>query len=209
MHLRLLFVLLLFASVVVTPPAFGAPRDKAANDKIDQAINQHYLATEFDQAEALLLGTVQACADKCSNSVKAKAWMYVGVVRGSGKEDQAGALEAFQQAVALDPNVPLDEALATPATKQTFQQVSPAAGAPATAAPRGAWGGAATRDAADRGASSDRGSAARRGRRDAVYAAGARGGDAASCPGFLQHPGDQRRREDSSTRRSTTPSGRA
>jgi hypothetical protein len=49
--------------------------------------------------------------------------MYVGLVRGSGKKDQAGAREAFKKALETDPAVTLDVELATPETKETFQQL--------------------------------------------------------------------------------------
>lgn len=111
-----------------SPAAFAAPRDTAANQKIEEAINTLYLATEFDKAEALLKGVLEACEDRCSPQVKARAWMYVGIVRGSGKQDIAGAQEAFQQALALDPNVKLDDALATPAVRQAFSSAAAALG---------------------------------------------------------------------------------
>jgi len=116
--LRLLCVLLVSAFAL---PAMGQfTRDNAANKKIDEAVNEHYLATNFDKAEGVLTGTIQACADKCSPQVIAKAWMYVGIVRGSGKNDLAGAKEAFSKAVAADAGVKLDTALATPETQQAF-----------------------------------------------------------------------------------------
>ncbi len=108
--------------------AWAAPRDAAANKKIDEAINVHYLATDFDKAESVLTGTITACGDKCSPGVIGRAWMYVGIVRGSGKGDQAGASEAFGQAVAADPSVKLDDALATAETKKTFQDLAGASG---------------------------------------------------------------------------------
>ena len=89
--------LVVFAAATVS----AAPRDAAATKKIDEAINVHYLATDFDKAEATLTGTINACGDKCSGSVIAKAWMYVGIVRGSGKNDLKGAKEAFQKACLL------------------------------------------------------------------------------------------------------------
>jgi hypothetical protein len=114
-------LLLLALFTFFTLPAFAQyTRDNAANKKIDEAINQHYLATDFDKAEAVLTGTINACGDKCSPGVIAKAWMYVGIVRGSGKNDQNSAKEAFQKALALDPNVKLDTQLATPDTQTTF-----------------------------------------------------------------------------------------
>jgi hypothetical protein len=125
-------------------------RDNAANKKIDEAVNEHYLATDFDKAEGILTGTVAACGEKCSPQVIARAWMYVGIVRGSGRNDQAGAKEAFQKAIAADPQVKLDAALATPETQKTFESVGGAGAeappvtppAPAPAAEPPAAGGA-------------------------------------------------------------------
>jgi len=128
-HRRFAFcVLLLAASLFSAGASRAAPRDAAANQKIEEAINTHYLATEFDKAEALLKGVLEACEDRCSPNVKARAWMYVGIVRGSGRQDIAGAQDAFQQALALDPTVKLDDALATPAVRQAFQNAAAALG---------------------------------------------------------------------------------
>lgn len=140
MHRLVCLALALLAFTLSTPAAFAQyTKDKAAQKKIDESINVHYLAMDFTQAEKVLLGTLQACADKCSPEVRAKAWMYVGLIRGSGKNDQTGAAEAFTQAKGLDPKVKLDEALATPETKATFQQSKSQAAAAAPApAPAGA-----------------------------------------------------------------------
>ena len=62
----------------------------------------------------MLLGVVKACGKDCSPAVVAKAYMYVGLVRGCGKQNMAGAKEAFDRAKAADPGVALDAALATP-----------------------------------------------------------------------------------------------
>jgi hypothetical protein len=117
---RLLFlVFLLFASAWPTS-ALAAPRDASLQKKIDEALTTHYLSTHFDRAEQTITDEIQACRNRCSPRVVAKAWMYVGIIRGSGKEDQAGAKEAFVTAVRLDPNVALDDALASPPTKKSF-----------------------------------------------------------------------------------------
>ena len=127
----LLLVVLALASSV----ADAAPRDAAATKKIDEAINTHYLQTNFDKAESVLLGVVQACEDKCSPGVKAKAWMYIGIVRGSGRADMPGATDAFLQAVLLDPGIQLDDALATPETKQAFDSAKSQGGGGASPTP--------------------------------------------------------------------------
>jgi hypothetical protein len=148
---RLLWIALL--TLLATPAFAQYTRDAAANKKIDEAINTHYVATDFEKAEGVLLGTLNACGDKCSPQTIAKAWMYIGIVRGSGKNNQAGAKEAFQKAVAADPSVKLDTVLATPETQTTFASVSggaaaapepaPAAvaAAPVAAAPHAGGGG--------------------------------------------------------------------
>jgi len=124
---RLLFCLCL-ALLFVPHTAVAAPRDNSANQKIDEAINKYYLATDFDKAEAILKGILEACEDRCSPGIKAKAWMYIGIVRGSGRQDLPGAQESFQQAFALDPKVKLDDALATPQTQTAFAQAAAAIG---------------------------------------------------------------------------------
>src|SRR6185295_4164529 len=145
---RLLWIVLL---ILGASPAFGQyTRDNAANKKIDEAINTHYVATDFEKAEGVLLGTINACSDKCSPQTLGKAWMYVGIVRGSGKNNQTGAKDAFQKALAADPNVQLDTVLATPETQATFAALGGtaapppeaiASAAPATAAAAPAGGG--------------------------------------------------------------------
>gem|GEM_PF-472524 len=130
------FLLPLLLLLAASPVLAQYSREKAALQKIDEAINQHYLATEFDKAEAVLTGTIIACDDKCSPATLAKAWMYVGIVRGSGKQDTQGATEAFAKALAIDGNVVLDETLASPEVKATFVAAGGASG-PAVAAPTG------------------------------------------------------------------------
>jgi hypothetical protein len=135
-----------------TLPAFAQyTRDNAATKKIDEAINEHYLATDFDKAEGVLTGTITACAEKCSPAVLAKAWMYVGIVRGSGKNDQAGAKEAFQKALSTDPTVKLDTQLATPETQKTFEGLGGAGAAASAETSKPAPAAAANEDAGDKG----------------------------------------------------------
>ncbi len=132
LNLRIAIIVLLS---VVSFAAFGAPKDGAALKKIDEAINVHYLATEFDKAEAMLLGVIKACGKDCSPSVIGKAQMYIGIVRGCGRQNLAGAKEAFQKAKAADPNVALDSALATPEVQAEFSKITGGGGG--AAAPTG------------------------------------------------------------------------
>lgn len=133
---RLMAVLLV--GLFSLPAIAQYTKDKAARQKIDEAINQQYLMMELDKAEATLKGTIAACGDKCSPQTLAEAWMYVGIVRGSGRNDQAGAAEAFAQARSIDPRVKLDTALATPETQETF---AAAGGSVESSAPVSSGGG--------------------------------------------------------------------
>jgi hypothetical protein len=117
--------LLLSLLVLVFPlEALGAPRharDAAARRKISKAVADQYLQMNFGQAEAELLDVIERCEEQCRKTTLAKAWMYIGIVRGSGKEDQHGARDAFDTALRFDKRVALDRALATSVTKKTYE----------------------------------------------------------------------------------------
>lgn len=107
--------------------------DGPAQGKIDEAINVHYLATDFRKAEELLSGTINACGNQCSAPVIAKAWMYIGIIRGAGNSDLRGAKEAFRNALGVYPGVALDNDLATPEVQAAFAEArgqAPAGSAP-------------------------------------------------------------------------------
>ena len=120
-------VLLLLHSLAFD--AGAAITDQQANKQIDNAINTNYASADIDLAEKKLLDVIKACSSSCSPSVVARAWMYVGIVRGSGRDDAAGAGEAFRSAKAADAKVQLDDLFATDMVKRVFAQTpAPAAG---------------------------------------------------------------------------------
>lgn len=122
------------AVVVFAASAVGAaPLDKSANSKIEEAIYDDYLATNFDKAEKKLRGIIKACGDRCSKEVIAKAWMYVGIVRTTA--GQPGAVEAFNKALSIDPSVTLDPDLASDEARDNWAQTAGATSAPVAAAP--------------------------------------------------------------------------
>ena len=123
------------------PASVGAaPRDKRALEKIDEALQHHY-EQRYDRAEAMLVAIVEACGDRCSHEVLAKAWMYVGIVRGSGRGDLAAAREAFLNAVTLDPHVELDELIASPPTREVWRETSAGTEPPGDAGPEATGAG--------------------------------------------------------------------
>lgn len=103
------------------PRPAAAPLDRSALAQIDQAIEQLYLAGREGDAEAKLKGIYQACGDRCSAPVKARAWMYVGIIWGNAKAGASRAREAFRFALSLDAGITLDEALASPETRRAFE----------------------------------------------------------------------------------------
>ncbi|HMA95669.1 MAG TPA: EB domain-containing protein [Polyangiaceae bacterium] len=110
--------------VLTARAAFAAPRDAATLKKIDEALNVHYLAASYDKAEATLQKAIKACGAKfCSPEVLGKAYVAIGVVRGNGKQDIAGARAAFESARGADPKATLDAALVTPAVLKEFYKV--------------------------------------------------------------------------------------
>ena len=120
--------LLLLVLYFSAPDARAALTDQQANQQIDNAINTHYASADIDLAEKKLLDVIKACTGSCSPTVVARAWMYVGIVRGSGRDDVTGAGAAFQSAKAADPRVQLDDLFATELVKRVFAQTpAPAA----------------------------------------------------------------------------------
>ena len=101
--------------------------DVPAQGKIDEAINVHYLATDFVKAEQILAGTINACGNQCSPPIIAKAWMYIGIVRGAGNSDLDGAKEAFRNAFAVHPAATLDNDLATKEVQAAFAEAQSSA----------------------------------------------------------------------------------
>lgn len=115
-------LLLIVCSVLSAGAA--PPNDQQANQQIDNAINTHYASADIDAAEKKLLDLIKACGTSCSPAVIGRAWMYVGIVRGSGRDDVTGAQDAFRAAKAADPNVKLDDLFATDLVKRVFEQTT-------------------------------------------------------------------------------------
>jgi hypothetical protein len=124
-----LVVAAFLATFVSSTSLHAAPTDAEANKTIDSAINTHYASADIAKAEKTLLDLIAACANQCSATTVGRAWMYVGIVRGSGKDDLAGAQKAFAAAKKADPGVKLDELFATELVKRVFQQTTAGGGA--------------------------------------------------------------------------------
>jgi hypothetical protein len=115
------WVVLLSLCLLPRPASAQYTRDEAARAKIDSTLREEYSQMRYDRAEASLLNVIVTCEDACSPALLARAWMYVGIVRGDGQQDQAAARQAFDNAVSQDRGVRLDAALASKETAATFE----------------------------------------------------------------------------------------
>lgn len=119
--LRLVTSLLVVSAASVV---HAAPRDAATLKKIDEALNVHYLAADYDKAELTLKYAIKSCGTKfCSPEILGKAQVALGAIRGNARQDLAGARAAFEAARSVDPNATLDTALVTPAVLKEFYAV--------------------------------------------------------------------------------------
>ena len=81
----------------------AAPKDSKAQKALKEAMEDDYLLTNFDDAEAKLRGALETCgASGCSKSVKSKLYVGLGIVLAGGKKDKAGGTDAFKEALKLD-----------------------------------------------------------------------------------------------------------
>lgn len=103
--------------------AFAAgEKDKEALKLHDQAMDEDYLAVEFDKAEKKLKDALKKCGDDgCSPKVLGKLHIALGTVYGgSNKLDKAK--EEFVEALKADPNAALLESLTTPELTKAFEE---------------------------------------------------------------------------------------
>jgi hypothetical protein len=110
----------------------AAPKDAQADKAIKEAMDTHYLQTQFDKAETKLRSALDACADsQCSPAVKARLLVALGTVLAGGKKQIEDATEAFAQALALDSTVEPDPDLMSGeisyAMDKARKQIEPAA----------------------------------------------------------------------------------
>jgi tetratricopeptide (TPR) repeat protein len=114
--------------------AMGAPEDATALKLREAAVYTDYLATNFKGAEEKLAQALARCtqASDCAPSVVARIQCDLGAVLfNDQKTDEARA--HFSLALKQDPNIAIDDDLASPEMQQVF--ASAKEGAPPTRAP--------------------------------------------------------------------------
>lgn len=126
------------ASLVWAQLCLAAPNDAAVKNAIDAAMAEYAETKDADKADAQLLDAIALCADACKPSLLAQAWMYIGLVKGSGAKDWDSAREAFSVALGFDEQVELDPRFFSPTAQALFdglkRQRSPSAAGKVTPA---------------------------------------------------------------------------
>lgn len=125
--LRLCFRLACFSLLWVSV-SLAAPNDAAVKKAIDTAMDEYARTKDADKADAQLLEAIALCADACKPTLLARAWMYIGLVKG-GSKDWDTAREAFSVALGFDDKIELDPRFFSPTAQALFdglkRQASP------------------------------------------------------------------------------------
>lgn len=128
---RARFAFTLTSLVLLGVPAIAGAageKDAEAMKLHDQAMDEDYLAVEFDKAEKKLKDALKKCGkDGCTEKVLGKLHIALGTVfGGAGKLDQAK--EEFVAALKADPKAALIDALTTPELAKAFKDAQKEAG---------------------------------------------------------------------------------
>jgi hypothetical protein len=112
---------------LASPAAAAGEKDKEALKLHDQAMDEDYLAVEFDKAEKKLIDALKRCGDTgCTPGVVGKLHIALGTVYGgSNKLDQAR--DEFVLALKADPNAQLISGLTTPELTKAFDDAKKSA----------------------------------------------------------------------------------
>ncbi|MBM4374616.1 MAG: hypothetical protein FJ095_06000 [Deltaproteobacteria bacterium] len=100
---------LLAAAAVTVVPARSFAQEEQAQSLYDDAMDNDYLNTKFDDAAAKLNKAVKQCGKKCNKQLLGKLYVALAVVNGAGKGGTKAAKAAFEKAFKADKNAkPLD-----------------------------------------------------------------------------------------------------
>jgi hypothetical protein len=133
------FALTLALFAVASSAFADAKTEGAAKALESKAMQEDYLATDFDKALEKLNQAASKCgADKCVAIVRAQIKRDIGVVQVA-KQSREAAVAAFTEALRADPNVVLDPDTRTKEVDAAWNEAKKqaTAAAPAAAAPAG------------------------------------------------------------------------
>ena len=116
---------LAFALVVLTPSLARADaKVEAAAKALEQkAMQEDYLATDFDKALEKLNQAANKCGtEKCSSIIRAQIKVEVGVIQIAGKQNRDAGIATFVDALKIDSNVKVDEDLRSKDVDSAFAE---------------------------------------------------------------------------------------
>jgi Tetratricopeptide repeat len=138
----------LAVALLAAAPAARAQEDSPAVEKVvklnKKAVDE-YQNLNFDKARKILEDALEACsrAGLDNHPVTARTHVHLGVVLFAGLKQKDAAIDEFKKAAAIQSDIKLDTALATPEIQEAFDQ----AVAGGKSAGEGAGGGAAATSA--------------------------------------------------------------
>lgn len=109
--------------VFFAAPAWAGANDAPAKKAMTEAMDEYAKSKDTDKADGALLEAISVCGSDCSPSLLARAWMYIGLVRGNGAKDWETAREAFSVALGFDPKVELDPRFFSPTAQALFDGI--------------------------------------------------------------------------------------
>jgi len=118
---------LLAVAVLAASPRARAQEDSPAVEKIvklnKKAVDE-YQNLNFDKARKILEDALEACsrAGLDNHPVTARTHVHLGVVLLAGLKQKDAAIDEFKKAAAIQSDVKLDTALATPEIQEVFDQ---------------------------------------------------------------------------------------
>src|SRR5262249_16872694 len=106
------------ASAAAGPSSAG---DAEVQKLIKGAMEEDWLATKFDAAEAKLKRAANTCQKRCSPPLGAKVHGYLAVLYDVVKKDPDKALEELKEMLKLDIDATPDKSFATPELLKAFE----------------------------------------------------------------------------------------
>ena len=110
--------------LLVPSLALAGPKDSSATKLANQAMQTDYVGTQFKKAEQKLKKAIQQCGDSaCSYDVVARLHRDLATVYIGGMNQVAKGKAELKLALAANPDLQLDNDLATPELRKAFKAV--------------------------------------------------------------------------------------
>lgn len=119
---------LLAAAAITVAPARSFAQDEQAQGLYDDAMDNDYLNTKFDDAAGKLNKAIKQCGKKCNKSMLGKLYVALAVVQGAGKGDNKAAKVSLEKAFKADKNAKALDLYFTDELRKLFEAAKKNAG---------------------------------------------------------------------------------